>query len=172
MFLYENFTYSPVFNYILVYNDMQTWRQWSPGTVYFWTEKTVPNVSRFMYFISHKYKPSWSFAKEKYMYKISVFKSIVGVLTPPKIFSNDFVKYITTIWRKSIDKLQSVSFFMLLTVHCITTLASCLTISEHIYNWGCVSFGLFTLKKSVLINKFNTFKLNNEYCKIQCKMGY
>lgn len=61
---------------------------------------------------------------------------------------------------------------MLLTVHCITTLASCLTISEHIYNWGCVSFGLFTLKKSVLINKFNTFKLNNEYCKIQCKMGY
>lgn len=61
---------------------------------------------------------------------------------------------------------------MLLTVHCITTLASCLTISEHIYNWGCVSFGLFTLKKYVLINKFNTFKLNNEYCKIQCKMGY
>lgn len=35
-----------------------------------------------------------------------------------------------------------------------------------------MSFGLFTLKKSVLINKFNTFKLNNEYCKIQCKMGY
>lgn len=22
------------------------------------------------------------------------------------------------------------------------------------------------------MNKFNTFKLNNEYCKIQCKMGY
>lgn len=84
------------------------------------------------------------------------------------MYSHDFVKYITTILHKSIDKLQSVSFFMLLTVHCITTLASCLTISEHIYNRGCVSFGLFPLKKSVLINKFNTFKLNNKYC----KMGY
>lgn len=52
----------------------------------FLDRKTVPNVSRFMYFISHKYKPSWSFAKEKYMYKISVFKSIVGVLTPQDIF--------------------------------------------------------------------------------------
>lgn len=84
------------------------------------------------------------------------------------MYSHDFVKYITTILHKSINKLQSVSFFMLLTVHCITTLASCLTISEHIYNRGCVSFGPFPLKKSVLINKFNTFKLNNKYC----KMGY
>lgn len=73
--------------------------------MYFWIEKIVFNVSRFMYFISYKYKLFWLFVKEKYMYKILVFKSIVGVLIFFKIFLNDFVKYIIIILYKFIDKL-------------------------------------------------------------------
>lgn len=171
MFLYENFTYSPVFNYILVYNDMQTWRQWSPGTVYFWTEKTVPNVSRFMYFKSHKYKPSWSFVREKYMYKISVFKSIVGVLTPQDIF-----KWLCQIYNYNLTQVHRQ-----VTVSVLFYVADCSLHNNlsklsyyfrtHLQLRLCELWSIYT-KKSVLINKFNTFKLNNEYCKIQCKMGY
>lgn len=49
---------------------------------------------------------------------------------------------------------------MLLIVFCIIILVSCFIILEYIYNRGCVSVGLFILKKFVLINKFNIYIIN------------